>query len=294
MRNILFITTKISQKIRSITLMFPLKLILRLSILLFVTIAVITAVLVFFPDKPSLASQQGVETSVSDQVFNPATADNKSNLIVSKTSPLSHASPQETYLLRSINLPVRLEFPLDKTPPAFQLSLKPTSVPATPSSLKAEKASVNPRRNRAPDFMMKKKNHLYHPIILKAALRHEIDPALVKAIIMAESGYNPRAVSRSGAKGLMQLMPGTAKSLGVENIFDPEHNINGGVRYFKGLVNRFNGDLKLALAAYNAGTRKVREYKGVPPFKSTRFYIQKVFIYYEYFKDQMTGDMKRA
>ena len=83
----------------------------------------------------------------------------------------------------------------------------------------------------------------------------------------------------------MQLMPSTAKSLGVENIFDPEHNINGGVRYFKRLVNRFNGDLKLALAAYKAGTRQVLNYNGVPPSTATRLYIQKVFIYYEYFKD---------
>jgi len=294
MRDILFMMIIISQKIRDIALMFPLKSISRLPILLFVMTAVITAALIFFPDRPPLAPQQRVETSVPDQVFNPAATDSKSNLIVSKISSVSPAPPQEAYLFRSINLPDRLEFPLDKTLAAFQFSLEPASTPATPSSLKAKKPPASPRQNGASAFMMKKKDYLYHPIILKAALRHEIDPALVKAIIMAESGYNPKAISRSGAKGLMQLMPNTAKSLGVKNIFDPEHNINGGVRYFKGLVNRFNGDLELALAAYNAGSRKVREYKGVPPFKSTRFYIQKVFIYYEYFKDQMTGDMKRA
>ena len=163
-----------------------------------------------------------------------------------------------------------------------------------PVSLKAGTPSVKLSQNKVPYFLMKKNDYTYHHIILKAALRHEIDPALVKAIIMAESGYNPKAISKSGAKGLMQLMPRTAKSLGVENIFDPEHNINGGVRYFKRLVNRFKGDLKLALAAYNAGARIVRNYKGVPPFRATRRYIQKVFIYYEYFKDQMTEDMKRA
>ena len=72
---------------------------------------------------------------------------------------------------------------------------------------------------------------------------------------MAESGYDPKAISKRGAKGLMQLMPSTAKALGVKDIFDPEHNINGGVRYFKRLVNRFDGDVRLALAAYNAGSR---------------------------------------
>ncbi len=162
-----------------------------------------------------------------------------------------------------------------------------------PASLKAETQSVLPVPDRPPAILMKEKDYLYHHIILKAAVRHEIEAALVKAIIMAESGYNPRAISRSGAKGLMQLMPVTAKSLGVKNIFDPEHNINGGVLYFKQLVNRFKGDLKLALAAYNAGSRIVMNYNGVPPYKATRLYIQKVFLYYEYFKNQMMGDMKR-
>ncbi len=139
-----------------------------------------------------------------------------------------------------------------------------------------------------------KKEHLFHPIILQEASRYEIDPALVKAIIMAESGYNPRAISKKGAKGLMQLMPSTAEALGVEDIFNPEQNISGGVRYFKQLVNRFDGDVKLALAAYNAGSRKVRHYQGVPPYKSTRFYIEKVFKYYQLYKNQMAGKMNKA
>ncbi|MBW2602757.1 MAG: lytic transglycosylase domain-containing protein [Deltaproteobacteria bacterium] len=147
------------------------------------------------------------------------------------------------------------------------------------------------------DFRSKfrhKKEHLFHPIILQEAIRNEIDPALVKAIIMAESGYNPNAVSKKGAKGLMQLMPLTARALGVEDAFNPEQNISGGVRYFKQLVNRFDGDVKLALAAYNAGSKKVRHYQGVPPFKSTHFYIEKVFKYYELYKDQMTEGMKEV
>jgi soluble lytic murein transglycosylase-like protein len=110
---------------------------------------------------------------------------------------------------------------------------------------------------------------------------------------MAESGYNPRAISKKGAKGLMQLMPGTAQALGVENIFNPEENISGGVRYFKQLVNKF-GDVKLALAAYNAGSKKVRHYQGVPPFKATRHYIKKVFKYYQSYKNQPIGEMDTA
>jgi soluble lytic murein transglycosylase-like protein len=104
---------------------------------------------------------------------------------------------------------------------------------------------------------------------------------------MAESGYNTRAISKKGAKGLMQLMPATAQELGVEDVFNPKQNISGGVRYFKKLVTQFDGDVKLALAAYNAGSRNVRHYQGIPPFKETRFYIKKVFKYYEIYKDQM-------
>lgn len=139
-----------------------------------------------------------------------------------------------------------------------------------------------------------KKERLFHPIIIEEADRHEIDPALVKAIIMAESGYNPNAISEKGAKGLMQLMPSTAQDLGVEDVFNPQQNISGGVRYFKKLVNRFDGDIKLALAAYNAGSKKVRHYQGIPPYKSTHYYIEKVFKYYKLYKNQMSEKMKKV
>jgi len=125
----------------------------------------------------------------------------------------------------------------------------------------------------------------YHAIIEQAGRKHGVEAALIQAIIMAESSYNPRAVSNRGAAGLMQLMPATADSLGVKDRFDPEHNINGGVRYFKILLERFDGDTRLALAAYNAGARKVRQYNGIPPFKATRSYIARVFQYYELYKD---------
>lgn len=133
---------------------------------------------------------------------------------------------------------------------------------------------------------------LYHSIIIEAANRYQVDPAIVKAIIMAESSYNPKAVSKKGAKGLMQLMPKTAAELGVKDSFNPVYNINGGVRYYKKMLNQFNGDVKLALAAYNAGSRKVKKYQGIPPFKATRYYIKKVFKYYKYYKKQV--DIKRA
>jgi hypothetical protein len=141
--------------------------------------------------------------------------------------------------------------------------------------------------HRSSSIGRKKAERVLHPIVIQAASRHRVDPALVKAIIMAESGYNTRAISKRGAKGLMQLMPATAQALGVEDAFNPKQNISGGVRYFKQLVNQFDGDVKLALAAYNAGSRNVRHYQGIPPFRATRFYIKKVLKYYAIYKNQM-------
>jgi soluble lytic murein transglycosylase-like protein len=145
-----------------------------------------------------------------------------------------------------------------------------------------------------PSFSGRKAERLYHKFIIQTAGQYQIDPALIKAIILAESGYNPKAVSQKGAKGLMQLMPGTAEELGVEDIFNPQQNITGGIQYFKHLVNRFNGDVKLALAAYNAGSRHVRNYNGVPPFKATQYYVKKVLTYYQRYKSQMTGEIDRV
>lgn len=132
----------------------------------------------------------------------------------------------------------------------------------------------------------------FHGHILRASQAYEVDIALIRAIIMAESSNNPRAVSHRGAKGLMQLMPITAKSLGVEDAFDPAGNIDGGVRYFKQLLDRFNGDVKLALAAYNAGSRYVRKYGGVPPFKATRLYIEKVLKYHREYQTETKAFQK--
>jgi len=146
---------------------------------------------------------------------------------------------------------------------------------------------VSQMEQRPPSVSGRKAEHLYHMFIIQTANHYQIDPALIKAIIMAESGYNTRATSKRGAKGLMQLMPRTAQSMGVEDIFNPHENITGGIQYFKQMVNRFNGDVKLALAAYNAGSRNVRNYNGVPPFKATHSYIKKVFKYYHMYKNQM-------
>lgn len=117
-------------------------------------------------------------------------------------------------------------------------------------------------------------------VILETARRHELDPRLVRAVVQVESDYNPYAVSSKGALGLMQLMPETAGDLSVSNAFDIRENVGGGVRYLRSLLDRFSGNLPLALAAYNAGPSAVEKYGGTPPYPETIRYVDKVLTRY--------------
>jgi len=119
----------------------------------------------------------------------------------------------------------------------------------------------------------------YEPLIKTCSEKYGVSSSLIKAVIHAESGYNPNAVSHKGASGLMQLMPGTAKSLNVNNSFDPKDNVEGGVKYLRFLLDTFRGDVSLALAAYNAGLSKVAKYGGIPPYAETRTYVNRVLSY---------------
>lgn len=130
---------------------------------------------------------------------------------------------------------------------------------------------------------------VYAAEIRAAAAQHGVDEAIVRAIIHAESSFNPNARSRVGAQGLMQLMPPTARRFGVSNSYDPVQNIGGGVQYLAWLLKRYNGDLTLAAAGYNAGEGAVDKYKGVPPYSETRRYVERVRVLAERYRGLLAG-----
>ena len=167
---------------------------------------------------------------------------------------------------------------VDRTPPPYvpAAAEKPKRVveklpPAIPSTADTESTGsfVKPPATESATDPMER-------IVRQAAERHKVDPALVKAVISTESGWNPNAISHKGAEGLMQLIPSTAERFGVGNPLDPAQNVEGGTTYLKWLLDRYNGDLRKTLAAYNAGEGAVDQHGGVPRYRETQQYVQKV------------------
>ena len=136
--------------------------------------------------------------------------------------------------------------------------------------------SVGPQTSQRPN-----QANPYDGVIRRAAQRHELDPTLLTAVVRAESGFNPQALSSAGAMGLMQLMPETAKSLGVTDPYNPAQNVDAGATMLRSLIDRYDGRLDLALAAYNAGPGAVDRYNGVPPYAETRGYVESVLADYQ-------------
>ena len=153
---------------------------------------------------------------------------------------------------------------------------------APPVAPRAGSVSSVPSRSSAPPGVSS-----FGDLIREASTREGVDPALVSAVVSAESGFNPQAVSAAGAKGLMQLMDGTARSLGVRDAFDPAQNIAGGVKYLRQMLDKYGGDVKRAVAAYNAGPGAVDNYGGIPPYAETQSYVQRVLS----LRDQLGGQI---
>ncbi|MEY4375871.1 MAG: hypothetical protein RJB26_421 [Pseudomonadota bacterium] len=139
---------------------------------------------------------------------------------------------------------------------------------------------------RVPLALINRRAAAYEHIIREAAQANDLEPELLRAVISVESAFNPRAVSRTGARGLMQLMPQTARRYGVRDSFDPRQNIHGGARYLRDLVERFANNMELVVAAYNAGENAVERYgRSIPPYRETRQYVPRVINLYHAFSE---------
>jgi soluble lytic murein transglycosylase-like protein len=160
----------------------------------------------------------------------------------------------------------RMLFVNSEPPAILKLSHKPRAIflPAEVSLLGAKRPAMDLNRDGA------------EKLVREAAERHSVDPALIRAVIETESNWNAGAISRKGAVGLMQLIPTTAQRFGVNDLYSPQQNVDAGVRYLKALLERYNGNLELALAAYNAGEGAVDRAHGIPRFRETRDYVQRV------------------
>jgi soluble lytic murein transglycosylase-like protein len=172
-------------------------------------------------------------------------------------------------------------------------SKKPTDKKYSIVTLKKPSNSVFIQRGIGYSWSSTPKPSSYDDLIISFSKEYRLDPALIKAVIHIESAFNERAVSSAGARGLMQLMPATASRFGVKNSYDPSENMYGGVQYLRWLYERFNGNLRFVLAAYNAGEGAVDKYKGIPPYKETQDYVKKVIKMATLYQKDFSGAQKK-
>lgn len=181
----------------------------------------------------------------------------------------------EEGVLHLTNIPAKGAFKVASRPEKPETVIAPE--PKTEAAAVSNEDPAPSRFSPAPSRFSK---DYCESVITEASSRHGVDAALVRAVVKAESDYNPLAVSNKGARGLMQLMPETARDLAVTNVYDVEDNVDGGVRYLRNMLERFGGNMKLALAAYNAGPAAVEKHNGIPPYPETRTYVDRVLRFY--------------
>jgi soluble lytic murein transglycosylase-like protein len=225
--------------------------------------AALVALLLPIPSHAQIAATVDSSGKMTFINSNPAPSSQKAHARSTITTPAAPAYSQP--VVSDVDRPPAVR-PIQSLAPTKHIAQLPPAVPST-ADTESTGSFVNPPAPTTDPI---------DQIVQQSAERHRVDPALVKAVISTESGWNPNAISRKGAEGLMQLIPDTAERFGVGNPFDPAQNVEGGTTYLKWLLDRYNGDLRKTLAAYNAGEGAVDHVGGVPRYRETQEYVQKV------------------